>query len=178
MLPIWQLMQLSLRPEVSRFAKIPGGSPTNRAACQNFNWIIDNSSRSQCVLDSLPFGMRARKHNIFMLCFGPLLSIAPVNQLALKFIWFVLLTFLAGCQTPLVVSCALWEPTGVPLRLVVSQNDECQPESLPLLCAASISICWSKIDSSCQPSVSCKCHQCLSHGFFPLHDYGFSYPSL
>ena len=48
-------------------------------------------------------------------------------------------------STPLVVSCALWEPTGVPLRLVVSQNDECQPESLPLLCAASISICWSKM---------------------------------
>ena len=33
-------------------------------------------------------------------------------------------------------------------------------------------------DSSCQPFVSCKCHQCLSHGFFPLHDYGFSNPSL
>ena len=35
MLPIWHLMQQSLRLEASRVAKILGGSPTNRAACHN-----------------------------------------------------------------------------------------------------------------------------------------------
>ena len=81
-------------------------------------------------------------------------------------------------STPLVVSCALWEPTSVPLRLVGSQNDACQPESLPLFVCGLDFYLLGLDDSSCQPFVSCKCHQCLSHGFFPLHDYGFSNPSL